>query len=250
MTATLTLEATSTGFSRFAGLGRNEENRPRPTMTNETPSILRAVAAENRGGPLSRTFFIARIIAIGAAVGGAVPTLINIYHSWQNDIPFTEVSHRLAQSQLWSKNYDCKIDYRTLTTTNGTRVDVGACQRSGDISLKISASTGQASYEWISFAQLQKPAKAAAGSLLDLFVSTAEAAEPPPGGGARPPAAVSAGIQVAQAGMQVMCTAIQPGNKIVRIVNEGGKCFRETFSPVVGKVERREEVPCNTQCPR
>jgi hypothetical protein len=219
-------------------------------MSTDNPSLLKAVAAESRGGPLSRTFFFARVIAIGAALGGAVPTLLNLYNSWEHDIPFSEVPHRLAQSKLWSKNFDCKIDYRTLSWNNGMKVDVGACPKSGDISLKISTPNGQSSYEWISFAQLQKPVKAAAATLLDLVVASAHAQTPPTAAAPPKPAAIPGGIQVAQAGMQVVCTALQPGQKIIRIVNEAGKCYRETFSPVVGKVERREEVPCNTQCPR
>ncbi len=213
-------------------------------MTNDqNASLLKAVAQENRGGPLSRTFFIARVIAIGAALGGAIPTLMNVYHSYQHNIPFSQVSHRLAQSELWAKNYDCKVDYRTLTTTGGTRVDVGACPKSGDISLKISTTSGQSTYEWIAFNQLQKPAGRSA-SLIDLFVAQAHADTGP-----AKSSAASGGIQVAQASMQVVCTSLQGKMQIIRIVNEGGKCYRESFSPVVGKVEKREEVPCNTQCP-
>jgi hypothetical protein len=216
-------------------------------------SLLSAVAEETRGGPLSRTYFVARVIAIGAALGGAIPTAMNVYHSWTHNIPYTEVSYRLAQAQLWSKNYDCKVDYRALTTTGGTRIDVGACPKNGDISLKISTPNGQATYEWIAFDQLQKPAKKATASLLSVLVSEAAAADKPtadpaaPQLGAQP---IPSRMQTAQApAMQVVCTARVAPLQIIRIVNEGGKCFRETFSPVAGKVEKREDVPCNTQCP-
>jgi hypothetical protein len=237
-------------------------------MPNEqNVSLMKAVTEETRGGPLARTYLVARVIAIAAALAGAVPTAMNLYHSWQYNIPFTEVSHRLAQSQLWAKNFDCKVDYRALTTTGGTRVDVGACPKNGDISLKISTPNGQSTYEWIAFDNLQRPAKSRSASLsvLGLLVGEAQAADPkapvgpsapltgaatvnsPPPALTGPPAA--ARTQVAQA-MQVVCTALQGKTQIIRIVNEGGKCYRETFSPVAGKVEKREEVPCNTQCPR
>ena len=29
-------------------------------------------------------------------------------------MPFNQVPHRLSQAALWEKNFDCKIDYRTL----------------------------------------------------------------------------------------------------------------------------------------
>jgi hypothetical protein len=219
-------------------------------------TLLSAVAEENRGGPLARTYFAARVIAIGAALVGAVPTAMNLYHSWQHNIPYTEVSYRLAQAQLWSKNFDCKVDYRALTTTGGTRIDVGACPKNGDISLKISTTSGQSSYEWIAFDQLQKPAKKTA-SLLGVLVSEAAAADKPTADTATPQLSQQTGAQLGQprvqsaqaAPMQVVCTARVAPTLFVRIVNEGGKCFRETFSPVAGKVEKREDVPCNTQCP-
>lgn len=213
-------------------------------MTDRNVTLLAAVAEESRGGPLSRTYFVARIIAIGAALAGAVPTAMNLYHSWKHNVPFTEVSYRLAQAELWSRNFDCRVDYRALTTTGGTRVDVGACPKNGDISLKISTTNGQSTYEWIAFDKLQKPARRSA-SLLSLFVAEAYADD------GKAKAAVAAPVpsaQVAQS-MQVVCTARVTPTQIVRIVNEGGKCYRETFSPVAGKVEKREDVPCNTQCP-
>ena len=46
-----------------------------------------------------------------------------------------------------------------------------------------------------------------------------------------------------------VCQAMPTKGQIVRVVQFEGKCFRETFSPFVGKVEKRESVPCNTTCP-
>jgi hypothetical protein len=220
-------------------------------MNENNASFLTAVAQEQRGGPLSRTFLAARVVAIGAALAGAVPTAMNLYHSWKHNIPFTEVSQRLAQAELWSRNYDCKIDYRALTTTNGTRIDVGACSKNGDISLKISTTGGQSTYEWIAFDKLNKPAAKRTASLFDLVIATAHADDGKPAAptaSGAPSATAPVRIQTAQA-MQVVCTAKVAATQIVRIVNEGGKCYRETFSPVAGKVEKREDVPCNTQCP-
>jgi hypothetical protein len=210
------------------------------TNPNE-PSLLAAVAQETRGGPLAKTFFVARVIAIVAAVGGAMPTAMNLYHSWQHGIPFTQVSHRLDQAQLWSKNFDCKIDYKALTAAGGTKVDVGACAKSGDISIKVSTAEGRSTYEWIAFDNLQKSTRSA--GLMGLLISTANAAE------TTPSAAGGTGVQLAQGSMQIVCQSMVSKNQISRIVNEGGKCFRETVSPFKGSVDKREEVPCNTQCP-
>jgi hypothetical protein len=59
-------------------------------------------------------------------------------------------------------------------------------------------------------------------------------------------------VQFAQATgggqMQVVCQVMSEKGKVVRIVNEGGKCFRENVNAFQGKVEKREEVQCNTPC--
>ena len=203
-------------------------------------------AVSGGGGPLTRVFLAARVIAIGAAIAGAVPTAVNLYHSWAHGIPYSEVSHRLSQYDLWVKNFECKVDYRALNTSQGTRVDVGACPKSGDIAIKVSAQNGKATYEWIPFDKLQK----ASASLwhLDFLVGTAHAAELPLAGSG-PAASAQPRQQLAQAttGMQVVCEALS-GKTVVRVVNDAGKCFRETISPYHGKVDKREEVPCSTQC--
>jgi hypothetical protein len=56
-------------------------------------------------------------------------------------------------------------------------------------------------------------------------------------------------VRLAQAPMEVVCQALVSKMQLVRIVKEGGKCFRETMSPVRGSVDKREEVPCETKCP-
>lgn len=187
------------------------------------------------------------------SVAAAVPTATNLYHSWVHGIPFNQVSHRLAQYDLWMKNLDCKVDYRALLNADGSRVDAGACPKTGDVAIKVSSARGgQATYEWIPADRLHKTASAAA--LLDWIVPSAHAADtspaptPAPGAASAPPA--SRPLQVAQAaqtGMEVMCQ-VRKADKIVRVIKEGSKCFRETFSPLKGQVEKREDVACTTTC--
>lgn len=229
-------------------------------MSELNPRAVYATMQEDaKQGPLARPLFMARIIAIAAAVGGAIPTATTLYQSWQHGIPYSEVSQRLAQYDLWVKNFNCKIDYRSLHTGQGTRIDAGACPASGDIALKITTATGQAAYEWIPFDKLRKAQAHAKAALWSLVVTPAMAEE------AKAQAVKSpAGLQLAQASgapgaapaagqgggsLQVICQTLQSKSLIVRVVNEGGKCYRENFSPFQGKVEKRDEVPCNTQCP-
>ena len=231
-------------------------------------AIYKAYSDDQKQGPLARPLFLARMLAITVAVMGAIPTGYNYYMSWQHGIPYNEVSHRLAQYDLWVKNFECKIDYRTVGAGQGMKIDVGACPTTKDIALKVTTPSGKASYEWIAFEQLEKSTKTA--SVMSLFVTEALADEAPKGDlkpTFSPPSArqvpqtgtplvsrsASGAIQFAQAatpapGLQVVCQAMPEKGKIIRIVNEGGKCFREHFSAFQGKVDKREEVQCNTSC--
>jgi hypothetical protein len=221
-------------------------------MSELSPKAVYATMQEDaKRGPLSKTLLVARIIAITAAVGGAIPTAMTLYQSYAHGIPYTEVSHRLKQYDLWVRNFDCKIDYRALTTAQGTRVDAGACGKTGDIAIKVTASSGKAAYEWIAFEQLQKTGQAAA-SLWHLMVGTANAAELPKSG------ASSAGTVLAQAapapagpapaGMKVICQAMPAKGTLLRVVQDGVKCYRERVSLFKGSLEKREEVACTTTC--
>jgi hypothetical protein len=228
-------------------------------MIPETPkAIYKAMNEDAKTGPLAKPLMLARVIAITTAMVGAIPTVTTLYQSWSHGVPYSEVSHRVAQYDLWEKNFECKIEYRTLNTGQGARIDVGACPKSGDVALKITAPNGKSAYEWIAYDKLHKAS--VVSGLMSYIVSSAEAAEPiaRPASTAAIPAATpaTAPVQIAQAaapggtaaGMQVVCQAKADKSKIVRIVNEGGKCFRENFSPYQGTVDKREEVPCNTQC--
>ena len=203
-----------------------------------TALAVPAAAAANR------TMQLIKLGVFAVSVAAAIPTAQNLYYSWKNDVSYAEVPHRLAQYDLWMKNLECKIDYRTLSTASGTKVDVGTCPKSGDIAIKVSSANGQANYEWIAFDQLPKPAVKAA-SLMSLIVSSALADDL-----VRPQSTAKVGdgtLHVAEANMEVVCQA-KVKDQIVRIVKDANKCFKETVSPFKGSVEKREEVPCTTQC--
>ncbi len=225
-------------------------------MSDLNPKVVyQAYRDDQKVGPLARPLFLARMLAIAVAILGAVPTGYNLYMSYMHGIPYSQVSHRLEQYDLWVKNFDCKIDYRSVGAGQGTKVDVGACPKSGDIALKLTTPSGKAAYEWIAFEQLEKATKSA--SLLSLIATEAFADESPKGpqvGRSQQTVVAAAGsvVQFAQATgggqLQVLCQVMPEKGKVIRIVNEGGKCYREHFSAFQGKVEKREEVQCNTPC--
>jgi hypothetical protein len=226
-------------------------------MSDLNPKVVyQAYRDDQKVGPLARPLFLARMLAIAVAILGAVPTGYNLYMSYMHGIPYSQVSHRLEQYDLWVKNFECKIDYRSVGAGQGTKIDVGACPKSGDIALKVTTPSGKAAYEWIAFEQLEKATKSA--SLLSLIATEAFADEGPKGpqqGRSTQTVVPAAGsvIQFAQATggsgqLQVLCQVMPEKGKVIRVVNEGGKCYREHFSAFQGKVEKREEVQCNTPC--
>ena len=195
--------------------------------------------------PANHTLSLIKLGVLAVSVAAAIPTAKNLYFSYQNGVPFNQVEHRLNQAALLEKNFDCKIEYRSLTSAAAARVEVGSCATTGDISIKVSGPGGRVNYEWIAFDQLPKPASQSA-SFLDLIVSQAFAAEtatlPSPA------AAQSNMIRVAEATTEPVCQA-KKGDNIIRIVKDGAKCVRETVSIFKGTVEKREEVACDNACP-
>jgi hypothetical protein len=187
-------------------------------------------------GPGRGAVRMLKLAALLVTIFGAIPTAITAYNAWSFGVPFSEVPHRLQQYELWVKNLDCKIEYKALATAQGTKVDVGACPKSGDIAIKISTKDGRSNYEWIAYNSLSKPGEARTNSLLDLLI-----------GAARADTAKAGTFRIAEAAMEVKCQSLD-NKRIVRIVSEGGKCYREVVSPLKGTVETREEVPCETQC--
>ncbi len=196
--------------------------------------------------PVNHTLSFLKFGVLVVSVAAAVPTAKNLYVSWKTGVPFERVNHSIAQYELWTRNVDCKPDYQKLSTVGGVRVDVGSCPKTGDIAFQIKGPDGKATNEWIAFDQLTQPASQAA-SLFNLIVTPAMAETLLKPQSQPQSQAADGSFRVAQAGMTVLCQA-KVNDKIVRIIKDAGKCFRETISPFTGATDKREEVPCDTQC--
>ena len=188
--------------------------------------------------PLGRLTPLLKTVALAVTMVGAIPTAITAYHAWQYKVPFSHVSHRLAQYEIWERNIECKIAYKALSTAEGTKVDAGVCPQTRDISLKVSDLDGKATYEWIAYNQLRRPGEQpTTTNLLDWLIGLGYAGE-----AQKPP-------RLAQAALEVVCQSLVSKHELVRIVKEDGKCFRETTSPVRGTIDKREPVSCDAKCP-
>jgi len=130
---------------------------------------------------------------------------------------------------------DCAVEYKEMIAAQNANIHVGVCPTNGDISIKVAMPDGKAIVEWIAFDRLKQT-----NALLSFLASPVYAGE-------RGPTATAS--QFAQASSQVVCQGWAGSARIVRIVRDGGRCFRETISPYQGHVDTRAEVPCNTSCP-
>jgi hypothetical protein len=222
--------------SRF-GCGPNSDFVTFPTFEEAHSMTDHSMEQKSPKGLFGGITPLVKTIALIVTVVGAIPTAITAYHAWQYKVPFSQVSHRLGQYEIWERNIDCLIDYKALSTAGGTKVDAGACPTTGDISLKISATDGKATYEWIAYNQLRKPGEPPPSGLLDLLVGAVRADD-----------TASKSQRLAQSAMEVVCQKLVDRTKLVRIVKEEGKCYREKLSPLRGTIDKREEVPCDTQC--
>ncbi len=201
---------------------------------SDAPSLLNL---SHPAHPVNRTLSVIKLLVLAVSVAAAIPTARNLYFSYKNDVPFSQVDHRLAQAALLEKNFDCKIAYRSLSAQGSAQVEVGSCSKTGDISIRVKSPDGQVNYEWIAFDQLPKPISKTA-SLFDLVISRALADEAVRGD--KP-------FDVAQ-DATVLCQS-KSGDNIIRVVQSGGQCTRETVSIFRGSVEKSEAVACNTACP-
>jgi hypothetical protein len=192
--------------------------------------------------PANRFMSLVKFGVLIVSVAAAIPTARNLYFSWKNDVPFDQVDHRLAQAELLEKNFDCKIAYRSLAVASDSRVEVGSCSKTNDISIRLTGKGGQTNYEWIAFDRLPKPITKTAG-LLDGFIANAYAGE------VRDDSGPTSGkpFDVAQ-DASVLCQS-KVGDNIIRVVQSGAQCVRETVSIFRGSVEKSETVPCSSACP-
>ena len=219
------------------------------TMTQERKSstfdTIDELTQPAKGSFLHRFKRTIQVALIIVSVLGAIPTAVTLYHSVTTGIPFSQVPHRLAQQKMWTALGGCvpSIDFKALTTRN-TRVDVGACPDTGDILFRVATQAQGATYEWFPIANLQRTAgTGGTGSLWDWLVSNARADDRA--------GRIDGRILLAQAstpGIKVKCQAMGPKATMIRVVEEGGACFKETMSLMTGAVTTREPVACDAKC--
>jgi hypothetical protein len=156
------------------------------------------------------------------------------------DLGSESVEIAFEQQKLTEKNLDCLTSAapRQMYLDNNVSVNLVGCP-SGDVQVTIYPANAPAKQRWVPSA----PAKAT--SAFDWLIGAAKAAE------AEGAAQTGAPVRMAQASFQTVCQAWQDErrkSKLVRVTNEGGRCFKEVVNVFTGRVEVRQEVPCNAAC--
>ena len=179
---------------------------------------------------------------VAGALIGAVPTGLDYYKAFVHDIDFQDVRHAEEQRRLWVKNFACaqNISYQQVKTEADTVVQVGACAN-GDVLIEVVPAKGNRILEWISLERLQT-ASAVSGLSFVGRANAAIASQVPDSRKSQ------TGTRVAQGTTSIKCQKMQGQTKIIRIVQEGGKCFREEISVMKGAVLSRKPVSCSASC--
>jgi hypothetical protein len=188
-----------------------------------------------------------------AALAGVVFGIIGFYDPAKDiyarffDPDYNEVeSVALAKQQqrLQQKNLLCAINMtrRAAQADPKTTIRYGVCENR-DMLVEVYPQGQPAFQQWISPEYVLSDTRTAKST--GLFFSAVFAAASPQS------AIASAETRSAQMELKTLCQRWQDDTRqvrMIRVTNEGGKCFRERINVLSGRVEIREEVPCDTPC--
>jgi len=179
-------------------------------------------------------FLIYPSFAIAAL--GAIPQYINVIKGFSMGVDASQVSYAEIQNNLWVKNQNCNPTLSTVTTNANSHVSVGACP-TGDIQINITFPDNSRIVRWFGFDELKKTGS----SNNDVFK----------GFGVNPAVAeqlIPSKIQLASSDDKIICQKLLKNGKMVRIINTGDTCYKETINTYTGKVEEYIEVECSSSC--
>lgn len=146
------------------------------------------------------------------------------------------------QQKLQQKNLVCSLNMqRSMVRVDTANLQYGVCENA-DVLVTVYPDDKPAYQQWLSPENFVDEAKVAS------LIGAAYAATlpMPPLAGAGTAAPIPVQMQIKTLCQSWVDKARQ--TKLLRVTNEGGKCFRERINVVSGRVEVRENVPCDTKC--
>jgi len=188
-----------------------------------------------------------------AALVGVLFGLVGFYEPAKDiyyqvfDPDYKEVEYvALAKQQqrLQNKNLVCAINMvrRAVQADHQTTLRYGVCENN-DVLLEVYPQNKTAFQQWLSPENLiTEPNMPRSGGLFSPAFAAVGMPNP----------AFGATVQPTQIELKTLCQQWQDGGKqvkMVRVTDEGaGKCYRERINVLSGRVEVREEVPCEAKC--
>lgn len=202
--------------------------------------------AEARGEGISRYWKPAALITIVLFLANIYQPAVDLYKvlfdpSWAE---VESVALAKQQQRLQQKNLTCfvSMERRTVDIGSGT-MRYGACPNS-DVLVEVYPNAKPAFMQWLTPENLQGGSKQT--NAYGLLSSAHAATLVPPLGDA-----LSDGVQRTQGMLKTKCAGwsqAHPNVKMVRVTDEGGRCYREVINVLSGRVEVRDQVPCDTKC--
>ena len=186
-----------------------------------------------------------------AGLAGIIFGLVGFYEPAKDlyakflDPDYGEVeSVALAQQQqrLQQKNLLCALGMtrRAVEGDHETSIRYGVCNNN-DVLVEVYPNNKPAFQQWLSPENIAGGGQTRTSGLFAAAYAATFVGRP----------AEEPMIRPAQMTLKTVCQAWQDParqSKMVRVTDEGGKCFRERINVLSGRVEVREQVPCDTKC--
>lgn len=167
-----------------------------------------------------------------AAMIGAFPQMLQLYQSYEIDVPTAQVPLALAQASAWERSGDCLLKTRSVELADDISVTVGACEKTGDIQVRVSNRNGIAMVRWI-----ESIRSVAQSGPFDFLISKAHA---------RTFSANQTRLAASSDG--IICSRRAGEGKILQRIRENGQCFDLLINTYTGKVLSRTPAPCKPEC--
>lgn len=145
------------------------------------------------------------------------------------------------QQKLQQKNLMCSLNMqRSMVRVDTANLQYGVCDNA-DVLITVYPDKKPAYQQWLTPENFREE-----GGVASLIGAAYAATMPMPQRTQTEAAAFPVQMQIKTICQNWVDKARQ--TKLLRVTNEGGRCFRERINVVSGRVEIRENVPCDTKC--
>lgn len=193
-----------------------------------------ASSARNENTPGKKSGWKDAVIYSGvlAAMIGAFPQMLQLYQSYEIDVPTAQVPLALAQASAWERSGDCLLKTRSVELAEDVTITVGACEKTGDIQVRVANRNGIEVVRWI-----ESIRSVAQTESLDFLISKTQART-----FSTNPILLTANSD------GIICSRRAGKGQILQRIRENGQCFDLLINTFTGKVLSHTPAPCTSDC--